>query len=184
MLKLTRRQQRLVQQRLIPFIPTHPTISHWQRTKLVQKSFGFTKNEGTPFSKSLGKMMDVSENVVYPIAPNGFADHYPYEKWLFHWEYTQHVQTNPYGKMHGWSMLVPAKFNFRSRLSEPDLGGEGFSPSMWHSEALQPGLKCWWLCSQIAPPETPRGPTPSTKDFKRNRTPRRCKLFQFAKEIR
>ena len=19
---------------------------------------------------------------------NGFADHYPYEKWLFHWEYT------------------------------------------------------------------------------------------------
>ena len=29
----------------------------------------------------------VSENVVYPIVPNGFADHYPYEKWLFHWEY-------------------------------------------------------------------------------------------------
>ena len=26
--------------------------------------------------------------------PNGFADHYPYEKWLFHWEYTQHFQTN------------------------------------------------------------------------------------------
>ena len=20
--------------------------------------------------------------------PNGFADHYPYEKWLFHWEHT------------------------------------------------------------------------------------------------
>ena len=31
--------------------------------------------------------MGVSENVVYPIVPNGFADHYPYEKWLFHWEY-------------------------------------------------------------------------------------------------
>ena len=28
--------------------------------------------------------------------PNGFADHYPYEKWLFHWEYPQHFQTNPY----------------------------------------------------------------------------------------
>ena len=27
--------------------------------------------------------------------PNGFADHYPYEKWLFHWESTQHFQTNP-----------------------------------------------------------------------------------------
>ena len=38
----------------------------------------------------------VTENVVYPIVPNGFADHYPGFKWLFHWEYTQHVQTNPY----------------------------------------------------------------------------------------
>ena len=34
--------------------------------------------------------------IVYPIVPNVFADHYPYEKWLFHWEYTQHIQTNPY----------------------------------------------------------------------------------------
>ena len=30
--------------------------------------------------------MGVSENSV-PHFPNGFADHYPYEKWLFHWEY-------------------------------------------------------------------------------------------------
>ena len=29
----------------------------------------------------------VSENVVYPIVPNGFHDHYPVFKWLFHWEY-------------------------------------------------------------------------------------------------
>ena len=35
-----------------------------------------------------GHHMGVSENVVYPIVPNGFADHYPYEKWLFHWGYT------------------------------------------------------------------------------------------------
>ena len=42
--------------------------------------------------------MGVSENVVYPIVPNGFADHYPVFKWLFHWEYTQHFQTNPYYK--------------------------------------------------------------------------------------
>ena len=27
--------------------------------------------------------------------PNGFADHYPVFKWLVHWEYTQHFQTNP-----------------------------------------------------------------------------------------
>ena len=38
--------------------------------------------------------MGVSENLCSP-KPNGFADHYPYEKWLFHWEYTQHFQTNP-----------------------------------------------------------------------------------------
>ena len=33
-------------------------------------------------------MDGVSENVVYPIVANGFADHYPVFKWLFHWEYT------------------------------------------------------------------------------------------------
>ena len=30
--------------------------------------------------------MGVSENVVYPFLPNGFADHYPVFKWLFVWE--------------------------------------------------------------------------------------------------
>ena len=29
--------------------------------------------------------MGVSENREHPIVLNGFADHYPYEKWLFHW---------------------------------------------------------------------------------------------------
>ena len=32
--------------------------------------------------------LGLSENVVYPEKPNGFADHYPVFKWLFHWEYT------------------------------------------------------------------------------------------------
>ena len=41
----------------------------------------------------------MSENVVYPKKPNGFADHYPNKKWLFHWEYTQHFQTNPCGSL-------------------------------------------------------------------------------------
>ena len=36
--------------------------------------------------------MGVSENVVYPKKPNGFADHYPVFKWLFHWEYTLFFQ--------------------------------------------------------------------------------------------
>ena len=33
--------------------------------------------------------MGLSENRLNPIVPNGFADHYPYIQWLFHWEYTQ-----------------------------------------------------------------------------------------------
>ena len=30
-----------------------------------------------------------------PFLPNGFADHYPYEKWLFHWGFGPHFQTYP-----------------------------------------------------------------------------------------
>ena len=32
----------------------------------------------------LRNKLGVSENRQNPIVPNGFADHYPYEKWLFH----------------------------------------------------------------------------------------------------
>ena len=35
-----------------------------------------------------GKQLGLSENVVYPKKTSGFADHYPYKKWLFHWGYT------------------------------------------------------------------------------------------------
>ena len=37
---------------------------------------------GIPLKWPIFIHMGVSENVVYPIVPNGFADHYPYEKWL------------------------------------------------------------------------------------------------------
>ena len=44
--------------------------------------------------------------VLLIIIPN-----YPYEKWLFHWEYTQHFQTNPIGckswLMIGWRCQHP-----------------------------------------------------------------------------
>ena len=36
--------------------------------------------------------LHLSENVVYPKKPNGFADHYPYFLWLFHWG-IPHFQT-------------------------------------------------------------------------------------------
>ena len=32
--------------------------------------------------------LGLSENRLNPEKPNGFADHYPYTKWLFHWGYT------------------------------------------------------------------------------------------------
>ena len=47
-----------------------------------------------PVPKRLGwlnttpRHVGVSENRLNTPKPNGFADHYPYEKWLFHWEYT------------------------------------------------------------------------------------------------
>ena len=40
------------------------------------------------FMSSLTQMGSwVCLKIVYPIVPNGFADHYPVFKWLFHWEY-------------------------------------------------------------------------------------------------
>ena len=45
--------------------------------------------------------LGVSENSENPIVPNGFADHEIPMKWLFHWEYTQHFQTNP-SSYHSW----------------------------------------------------------------------------------
>ena len=52
--------------------------------------------------------------IVYPIVPNGFADHYPYEKWLFHWEYTQHFQTNLFD---GWFPWFPQDPTHQKRPS-------------------------------------------------------------------
>ena len=37
------------------------------------------------------------KNRVPLLTQSGFHDHYPVFKWLFHWEYIQHFQTNPYG---------------------------------------------------------------------------------------
>ena len=39
-------------------------------------------------AKVIYEYMGVSENVGNTPKPNGFADHYPVLKWLFHWEYT------------------------------------------------------------------------------------------------
>ena len=58
-------------------IPFHPVVSSG-----ISKMF---------HQKKMIKHMGVSENRLNPIVPNGFADHYPYEKWLFHWEYEPNI---------------------------------------------------------------------------------------------
>ena len=45
--------------------------------------------------------MGLSENVGKTPKPNGFADHYPYEKWLFHWGYT------PFSDIPQWIETLP-----------------------------------------------------------------------------
>ena len=64
--------------------------------------------------------LGVSENVVYPFLPNGFADHYPVFKWLFHWEYTLHFQTNPFAfcrkKQRVLGKMLPAEAQWPHNL--------------------------------------------------------------------
>ena len=57
---------------------------------------GFINHEVTPINYSyiyhkateIRQLSYLGGMIVYPIVPNGFADHYPVFKWLFHWEYT------------------------------------------------------------------------------------------------
>ena len=48
--------------------------------------------------------LGVSENSV-PLNPM-VNDHYPYFLWLFHWEYTQHFQTNPLHTSHAIASVL------------------------------------------------------------------------------
>ena len=54
----------------------HPNSEHWS----IHWQFWM-------FISQFFRMIWVCLKIVYPIVPNGFADHYPYEQWLFHWEY-------------------------------------------------------------------------------------------------
>ena len=69
--------------------PMQPYQSFWNPTKSPMNSqFPLFKTWFTHGSShSFPIQMGVSENSV-PHFPNGFADHYPYFQWLFHWEYT------------------------------------------------------------------------------------------------
>ena len=72
-----------------------------------------TLAEREGFSYSMAAIhVGVSENVVYPIVPNGFADHYPVFKFLFHWEYIypifRQTHVNPEHELHHfWHFQQP-----------------------------------------------------------------------------
>ena len=61
--------------------------------------------------------------IVYPIVPNGFADHYPYEKLLFHWGYTPFSDILPQ-----WKLQIRARF-WLCRSARSFRGG-----GAWHSD--------------------------------------------------
>ena len=48
--------------------------------------------------------------------PNGFADHYPYEKWLFHWEYTPFSDIPNWIKLTHWGDLGSTKNHFDQKI--------------------------------------------------------------------
>ena len=58
--------------------------------------------------------------------------HYPVSKWLFHWEYTQHFQTNPFGgypmypmiwpKLKGPSLVSPIAEQFKGHRESKNMG--------------------------------------------------------------
>ena len=59
-----------------------PTTSHKSSTSADSNCDPAGRKQYQLFAQHMG----LSENRLNPIVPNGFADHYPYEKWLFHWE--------------------------------------------------------------------------------------------------
>ena len=62
----------------------------WRYVSYVYYRYIYTINHkviGVMFTNLVMRYGCVTENVVYYPKPNGFADPYPYEKWLFHWEY-------------------------------------------------------------------------------------------------
>ena len=99
--------------------------------------------------------MGVSENVVYPIVPNGFADDYPVFKWRFHWEYTQHFQ-------------VQTQIQLPRRLSRPghwfprrrgvfELNRVGAKGGEGRARGRADGLVKWWMIWWVALCQTLRG---------------------------
>ena len=67
-------------------IPVQFMILH-EPSDLLAISQGFSDSEGPqshPIGQSLKNRDRHPKDGVYPEKPNGFADHYPYETWLFH----------------------------------------------------------------------------------------------------
>ena len=65
---------------------SQPPLQHGALNyQVVKKSGQGGRGHICPYLSQYGCVWKCREN---PIVPNGFADHYPVFKWLFHWEYT------------------------------------------------------------------------------------------------
>ena len=80
--------------------------------------------------------------IVYPIVPMVLLIIIPF-KWLFHWESTQHFQTNPYVDIvDGW--FIPKKSALRKSpwRNEPSAEPSRLLP---HPPILIPSMTGWWM---------------------------------------
>ena len=133
---------------------TKNTTVHFHRAKKQSSQINQRKQANTNFhgfngfkicweTTHINRTIWVCLKMLCTPKPNGFADHYPYEKWLFHWEYTWifHDFSLP---LHGFDMAWPSHGGiFPSTARETPLSGcllrtlekmtRAFSMSSWDS---------------------------------------------------
>ena len=84
--------------------------------------------------------------IVYPIVPNGFADHYPYEKLLFHWGYTPFSDIPIFIKATCFSPTNPGRTDPTEGIHWPGLACTGRGPPA--APALPGGRRPGWATSE------------------------------------
>ena len=92
------------------------------------------------WSNGGGNKMWVCLKMLCTPKPNRFHDHYPVFKWLFHWEYTQHFQTNPCVAVELWSYIWPTCDKYDQICKHREISSE-----LDKSDNLDMVPGCSWL---------------------------------------
>ena len=99
--------------------------------------------------------------------PNGFHDHYPIFKWLFHWEYTLFSDKPRWLQWIG--IIIPLSQDEHRQQTPPTFNGPQSATFNWTQHVVRLSLKeCWHLGGILqkdgilvtSPMESPRGFTP------------------------